>query len=82
MLQNQREFIDKVFYCRDRLGGLQLTTTFSLFRFGMLGGCRFPALGTFATYVAVSRDEVLRTPAHLDDVRAAGWPLGGVTAWR
>ena len=54
----------------------------SLLRFGMLGGCRFPPLGTFATYVAVSRDEVLPTPAHLDDVRAAAWPLGGVTAWR
>lgn len=30
----------------------------------------------------VERDEVLPTPDHLNDIQAAAWPLGGVTAWR
>jgi NADPH:quinone reductase-like Zn-dependent oxidoreductase len=38
--------------------------------------------GTFAEYIVVDRHEVLETPAHLDDVHAAAWPLGGLTAWR
>ena len=38
--------------------------------------------GTFAEYVVVERDQVLSTPDHLDDVHAAAWPLGAVTAWR
>lgn len=41
-----------------------------------------PAIGTFAEYVVVERDEVLQTPPYLDDVHAAAWPLAGVTAWR
>ena len=41
-----------------------------------------PALGTFAEYVVVDRDEVVKTPSHLDDEHAAAWPLAGVTAWR
>ncbi|KAI0263396.1 NAD-P-binding protein [Gloeopeniophorella convolvens] len=50
--------------------------------FGILGGGAVPPIGTFSSYVAVARDQVLRTPAHLDDVHAAAWPVGGVTAWR
>lgn len=57
------------------------TLTYSV-RFGILGGGAFPALGTFAEYVVVERDQVVATPAHLDDVHAAAWPVGGVTAWR
>ena len=38
--------------------------------------------GTFAQYIVVERDQVILTPDHLDDVHAAAWPLGGVTAWR
>jgi NADPH:quinone reductase-like Zn-dependent oxidoreductase len=38
--------------------------------------------GTFAEYIVVDRHEVLETPTHLDDVHAAAWPLGGLTAWR
>jgi len=38
--------------------------------------------GVFTEYVVVDRREVLPTPAHLNDVQAAAWPLGGVTAWR
>ncbi|KAJ7147790.1 hypothetical protein C8R43DRAFT_889419 [Mycena crocata] len=50
--------------------------------FGILGGGSFPALGTFAEYVVVHRDEVLRTPSHLTDEQIAAWPLAGLTAWR
>jgi threonine dehydrogenase-like Zn-dependent dehydrogenase len=38
--------------------------------------------GMFAEYVVVDRHEVLETPAHLDDVHAAAWPLAATTAWR
>lgn len=51
-------------------------------RFGILGGCSFPALGTFSEYVVVERDEVLEIPEHLDFEHAAAWPLAAVTAWR
>ncbi|KAI0293558.1 hypothetical protein BC826DRAFT_1141641 [Russula brevipes] len=50
--------------------------------FGILGGGATPPLGTFTTHVALAREHVLRTPAHLDDVHAAAWPVAGVTAWR
>ncbi|KAI0247919.1 hypothetical protein BJV78DRAFT_1348297 [Lactifluus subvellereus] len=50
--------------------------------FGLLGGGNNPPIGTFSTYVVVARDQVIPTPAHLDDVHAAAWPVGGVTAWR
>jgi NADPH:quinone reductase-like Zn-dependent oxidoreductase len=51
-------------------------------RFGILGGVKFPPLGTFSEYIVVDRDQVIRTPEHLTDVQAAAWPVGGVTAWR
>jgi len=50
--------------------------------FGILGGGDNPPIGTFASYVIVERDQVIPTPAHLEDVHAAAWPIGGVTAWR
>ncbi|KAI9511101.1 hypothetical protein F5148DRAFT_1173734 [Russula earlei] len=50
--------------------------------FGILGGGDHPPIGTFSTYVVVAREHVIRTPAHLDDLRAAAWPVAGVTAWR
>ncbi|KAG8216808.1 hypothetical protein J3R82DRAFT_7058 [Butyriboletus roseoflavus] len=50
--------------------------------FGILGGGKHPPLGTFADYVVVERDQVIRSPDHLDDVHMAAWPLGGLTAWR
>ncbi|KLO14192.1 NAD(P)-binding protein [Schizopora paradoxa] len=51
-------------------------------RFGILGGCNFPSLGTFAEFITVSREQVIIAPSHLSDVNAAAWPLAGVTAWR
>ncbi|KAH9997735.1 NAD-binding protein [Russula compacta] len=50
--------------------------------FGILGGGDNPPIGTFSTYCVVSREQVIPTPAHLDDVHAAAWPVAGVTAWR
>jgi NADPH:quinone reductase-like Zn-dependent oxidoreductase len=50
--------------------------------FGILGGGRNPPLGTFAEYVVVERNQVVRSPDHLDDVQVSAWPLGGLTAWR
>ncbi|KAI9065457.1 NAD-P-binding protein [Trametes sanguinea] len=50
--------------------------------FYILGGGKTTPLGTFAQYVVVERDQVIPTPDHLDDVHAAAWPLGAVTAWR
>ncbi|KAG2145067.1 hypothetical protein BD769DRAFT_1419676 [Suillus cothurnatus] len=50
--------------------------------FGILGGGRNPSLGTFAEYVVVERNQVVRSPDHLDDVQVSAWPLGGLTAWR
>ncbi|KAI0780500.1 NAD-P-binding protein [Trametes elegans] len=52
------------------------------FPFYVIGGFKANPLGTFAQYVAVERDQVIPTPEHLDDVQAAAWPLGAVTAWR
>jgi len=51
-------------------------------KFGVIGGVKDPVIGTFAEYVVVDRDEIVETPAHLDDEHAAAWPLAGVTAWR
>ncbi|KAI0823601.1 NAD-P-binding protein [Trametes gibbosa] len=51
-------------------------------RFYILGGGNVTPLGTFTQYVVVERDQVISTPEHLDDVHAAAWPLGAVTAWR
>ncbi|KZO93070.1 NAD-binding protein [Calocera viscosa TUFC12733] len=51
-------------------------------KFGVVGGTSYPVFGTFSDYVVVERDQVIATPDHLDDVHAAAWPLGGVTAWR
>ncbi|KAJ8496183.1 hypothetical protein ONZ51_g1305 [Trametes cubensis] len=50
--------------------------------FHILGGGKANPLGTFAEYVVVERDQVIPTPDHLDDVHAAAWPIGAVTAWR
>ncbi|KAF5344395.1 hypothetical protein D9756_011350 [Leucocoprinus leucothites] len=50
--------------------------------FGILGGGANPPIGTFSEYIVVERDQVIATPSHLNDVQAAAWPLGGVTAWR
>lgn len=47
-----------------------------------LGGAPVAPGGTFAEYIVVERQHVIRTPLHLDDVHAAAWPLGGITAWR
>ena len=58
------------------------TLTNSYQRFGLLGGGDNPPIGTFSTYCIVSREQVILTPAHLDDVHAAAWPVAGVTAWR
>src|SRR6266852_1120325 len=54
----------------------------SCHRFGLLGGGENPPIGTFSTYCVVSREQVIPTPSHLDDVHAAAWPVAGVTAWR
>lgn len=51
-------------------------------KFAILGGGRQPPIGTFSEYVVVERDEVIPSPAHLDDVQVAAWPLAGLTAWR
>ncbi|KAG7098313.1 hypothetical protein E1B28_000274 [Marasmius oreades] len=48
----------------------------------VLGGTVPPEIGTFTEYVVVSREYVLLSPPHLDDVHVAAWPLAGVTAWR
>ena len=50
--------------------------------FTVVGGVRAVDFGTFTQYVVVDRDQVIPTPDHLDDVHAAAWPVGGVTAWR
>jgi hypothetical protein len=52
------------------------------FSFGILGGGANPPIGTFIEYIVVERDQVILTPDYLDDVQAAAWPLGGLTAWR
>ncbi|KAF9449462.1 NAD(P)-binding protein [Macrolepiota fuliginosa MF-IS2] len=50
--------------------------------FGILGGGALPPIGTFSKYIVVERNQVIPTPEHLDDIQAAAWPLGAVTAWR
>jgi len=47
-----------------------------------LGGFKLSPGGTFAEYIVLEREHVIPTPQHLDDLQAAAWPLGGVTAWR
>jgi NADPH:quinone reductase-like Zn-dependent oxidoreductase len=56
--------------------------TLTRYSFGILGGGNLPPLGTFTEYLVVERDQVILSPAHLDDVQMSAWPLGGVTAWR
>ena len=53
-----------------------------LSRFGLLWGGNNPPTDTFSTYCIVSRDQVILTPAHIDNVHAAAWPVTGVTARR
>lgn len=48
----------------------------------MIGGVGYPPIGTFAEYVIVDREEVVSSPAHLNDIQTAAWPLAGLTAWR
>ncbi len=50
--------------------------------FTVCGGSKMTEFGAFAQYIVVERDQVIQTPDHIDDVHAAAWPLGGVTAWR
>ncbi len=50
--------------------------------FTVVGAVKAVDFGTFAEYAVVDHDQVIPTPDHLDDVQAAAWPLGGVTAWR
>jgi len=50
--------------------------------FGIGGGGGYPPFGTFTDYVIVERDQVIRSPDHLDDIQASAWPLAGLTAWR
>jgi hypothetical protein len=58
-----------------------LTNSYHVYhRFGLLVGGDNPPIGTFSTYCIVSREQVIPTPAHLDDVHAAAWPVAGVTA--
>ena len=54
----------------------------SVHSFTVVGGVKAVDFGTFAQYVVVDRDQIIPTPDHLDDVHAAAWPVGGVTAWR
>jgi NADPH:quinone reductase-like Zn-dependent oxidoreductase len=60
----------------------QIGHTQQTYRFSVIGGTKFPEIGTFAEYVVVERDEVIASPSHLDDVQTAAWPVGGLTAWR
>ncbi|RDX56332.1 NAD(P)-binding protein [Lentinus brumalis] len=50
--------------------------------FTVCGGSKMIEFGAFAQYIVVERYQVIQTPDHIDDVHAAAWPLGGVTAWR
>lgn len=44
---------------------------------------RFPAAGRgYAEYVVVPAEELVKTPASLDDEHAAAIPLAGLTAWQ
>lgn len=52
------------------------------YRFAILGGGNVVPIGTFSEYVTIERDQVLKSPEHLDDEHVAAWPLGAVTAWR
>jgi len=50
--------------------------------FGILGGVKFPDIGTMTGLLAVDRSQVLEAPDHLSDEQLAAWPLAGITAWR
>ena len=54
----------------------------SILSFSVVGAVKAVDFGTFTQYVVVDRDQVILTPDHLDDIHAAAWPLGCVTAWR
>lgn len=41
-----------------------------------------PGLGAYADHVAVAASMLTRTPAELDDVRAAAMPVASLTAWQ
>ena len=64
------------------LDGLDTRSALTVASYGIVGGGIHPPIGTFSEYVVVERNQVVPTPAHLDDVHAAAWPLGGLTAWR
>ncbi|EAU80627.1 hypothetical protein CC1G_10194 [Coprinopsis cinerea okayama7 len=51
-------------------------------KFYPLGGAVTKLGGTFSEYIVLERQHLIPTPKHLDDIHAAAWPLGGVTAWR
>ncbi|KAJ4480089.1 NAD-P-binding protein [Lentinula aciculospora] len=51
-------------------------------QFGVIGGVRWPALGTFAVYVIVEKDNIVPSAPHLSDIDMAAWPVAGITAWR
>ena len=53
-----------------------------MYSFSVVGGVKLVDFGTFSQYVVVERDQVIQTQDHVDDVHAAAWPLGAVTAWR
>lgn len=44
---------------------------------GYMGG-----LGTYADFVAIAANKLVRTPASLTDERAAAIPVGALTAWQ
>ncbi|EPQ57803.1 NAD P-binding protein [Gloeophyllum trabeum ATCC 11539] len=48
----------------------------------IIGGSAKIPLGTFSEYVIVERDQVVRSPEHVDDEHLAAWPVAGTTAWR
>ncbi|KAI9894032.1 MAG: hypothetical protein M1814_004802 [Vezdaea aestivalis] len=50
--------------------------------FSILGGTKHYRTGTLAEFVVLPAVDVVETPGHLDDVRAAALPLTGLTAWR
>jgi threonine dehydrogenase-like Zn-dependent dehydrogenase len=58
-----------------------LLTRFTTRHFVLGGATMYPS-GTFSEYIVVEREYVIPIPDHLDDVHAAAWPLGGLTAWR
>ncbi|TNY18484.1 hypothetical protein DMC30DRAFT_426415 [Rhodotorula diobovata] len=52
-------------------------------QFGILGSVKQTGgRGTYAEYVAVGKDDVVKCPEHLTKEEAATVPLGSLTAWR